>query len=864
MDDMVWDEFRQTKDRNVPDPSNAKESTWTVSGKRWKKLHCQNSNVLAKSADQKMLGANNIVVEGKVSGLSSSDNKGELTSQPLNVDTWVILDDEELATTAYNTICDDSSMEIDSQKQGVNADYCKDVKSINDDLILGYCKDDPLLVGRDADIVNNSSHLLLSNISPTEGGLDFFEGDHRSETSNSILEYNWENMGNFEEVEKLFRDSTLSEAMDSSSDELIWHTASFVSTNQSHPRSMHQEMDSSTPEMRHMGRCQHNELKVKMEGVPCDSSSSLIFNQKVDLDAENARHNDQTSSRHTPLKKSSVSCMLALRGNAENVSGTLLEERIPKHCGRSEEAIGPQLLCPIEHTSTTHQYTNKKPKSSGRLEEAMGSQPLCSNEYPSTTYQYTNKPQVPYIHADYGYPLHCLLTMPSSSPMPHGQQSEPYFATYELPASALDQQQLMERPFDMISGPPIITLQDKIEKLRWHQKMQDKQTVDHKQQNNSSNPSLPHKHTQKMHYLHTDVKPKEGADRISETSTGELDQQDNTSADCGSTFDNEDGSLAAAMLHQLQTSAMQLDICTRLNIRDALYRLARSAMQRHNVNDVKSNSAIRGDDIGTCLTETPCIQADRCAEISNFETETNAIDRTVAHLLFHRSAVSLGEGFIITEAPTDLMSSRSPDTLPETSCSCLWDPSALHCLSCLGTNPLAIMQASVPGQVVTPTEDTCITVSNQCTANNQGTSSLIRSCNASSSLFHPQMCGTLSSRDIRNAATEHQDTSQNSNHASKARCNPLTQKNAILENGNGFHSHNMNTTEVSQPNDGNRAKQEYFENMDVDICNMSADVLAAEESLKDGINEHAGYMEVENTEPVVQPISPPARTMLVH
>ncbi|XP_057844825.2 protein LNK1 isoform X1 [Cryptomeria japonica] len=856
MDDMFWDEFNQTKDHIVPDPSGAKESTWTGSGKQWKKLQCQNSNMLAKSAEQKMVGVNN-VFEGKVSDLSCSDKKGELSSQPINVDTWVILHDEDLATNAYDPMCDDLSMGIDSQKQGVNGGYCKDLKSVNGDLILGYSKEDPLLSSRDADAVTNSSHFLLSDISPTEGDLDIFEGDHRSETSNSILEYDWENMGNFEEVERLFRnsESTLSEAMDNSSDELIWHTASFVSTNHSDPRSMYQGMNSSNPEMTNMGRLQHTEPKVKMECVPCDSSSSLVFNQKDDSDVERAPHNDQTSGHYIPLKKPSMSHMLASRGNTENVSGTLFEEQKSKGGGISEEAIRSQSPCQNEQTCTTYQYTNKV---NSNLMQTKDQIKFADDDMA------LNSQKVPYIHSGYGYPLHCLLTMPSSSPGPHGRQPQPYFAAYQLAEGTSKEHQALKQHFDMISAPPIMTPQDKIEKLRWCQQMQDKLAIDHKQQINSMESSLLHKHPQKLQYQHEDVKPQEVVDRISETSTGELDQQDNTSADCGSAFDNEDSSMEAAMLHQLQTSVMELDIGTRLNIRDALYRLARNAVQRHNVNDTKNNSVTRGEDIETCLQETSCIQADRCAGISNFETETNAIDRMVAHLLFHRSPVASGEGsFTVTEAPSDVMSSVNSETLPATSSLCLWDPSA---------PPLGMMQTTIPVQAVTPIQDTCMGVSNQCIVNMQGSSSLTRSCNAASLHFHSQICDPLVSGDLHNTAngslSKHQGGSQNNNHASDAKCNLLTQKCAVLENGKGFESfdlHGMKKIEVSKPNDGNYAERDSSENMDIDTCNMSADVLVAEESSKVGVNkENNSYMEIENMEHVVQPISPPARIMLVH
>lgn len=77
---------------------------------------------------------------------------------------------------------------------------------------------------------------------------------------------------------------------------------------------------------------------------------------------------------------------------------------------------------------------------------------------------------------------------------------------------------------------------------------------------------------------------------------------------------------------------MQLDIRTKLCIRDSLYRLAKSAEQRHN--DANASPQV-GDDIEACkavMTQ----DANRCTGFMNIETDTNPIDRTIAHLLFHR------------------------------------------------------------------------------------------------------------------------------------------------------------------------------------------------------------------------------------
>ncbi|KAL2342107.1 hypothetical protein Fmac_010047 [Flemingia macrophylla] len=90
-------------------------------------------------------------------------------------------------------------------------------------------------------------------------------------------------------------------------------------------------------------------------------------------------------------------------------------------------------------------------------------------------------------------------------------------------------------------------------------------------------------------------------------------------------------SLEATSFCHLQQIMDQLDIKTKLCIRDSLYRLAKSAELRNN------NSNAKGciGDNGTCKTMM-AQDASRCTGLLDMETDTNPIDRSVAHLLFHR------------------------------------------------------------------------------------------------------------------------------------------------------------------------------------------------------------------------------------
>ncbi|TKY71454.1 hypothetical protein E2542_SST00185 [Spatholobus suberectus] len=101
------------------------------------------------------------------------------------------------------------------------------------------------------------------------------------------------------------------------------------------------------------------------------------------------------------------------------------------------------------------------------------------------------------------------------------------------------------------------------------------------------------------------------------------------SSSMGSALDQT--SLEATSFCHLQQIMDQLDIKTKLCIRDSLYRLAKSAEQRHN--NFNEDGCIGDDETCKAMMEQ---DANRCSGLMDMETDTNPIDRSVAHLLFHR------------------------------------------------------------------------------------------------------------------------------------------------------------------------------------------------------------------------------------
>ncbi|XP_049354219.1 protein LNK1-like isoform X5 [Solanum verrucosum] len=92
----------------------------------------------------------------------------------------------------------------------------------------------------------------------------------------------------------------------------------------------------------------------------------------------------------------------------------------------------------------------------------------------------------------------------------------------------------------------------------------------------------------------------------------------------------------ADSFHQLQHVMERLDIRTKLRIKDSLYRLAQSAEQRLRHANLNNGSGDERCTSGAFVDDGEY----RCTGYLDMETDTNSIDRSIAHLLFHRPSNS--------------------------------------------------------------------------------------------------------------------------------------------------------------------------------------------------------------------------------
>ncbi|XP_023879320.1 protein LNK2 isoform X1 [Quercus suber] len=208
--------------------------------------------------------------------------------------------------------------------------------------------------------------------------------------------------------------------------------------------------------------------------------------------------------------------------------------------------------------------------------------------------------------------------------------------------------------------PLIMTPQEKIEKLRRRQQMRAMLAIQKQQQQfNHQVPSVNHSFTQKS-TQESQTLPFEGADlEVEDISNfpaldpnSPLEQDDSNTVSVAV----DDYSAEETVLFRLQDVISKLDMKLRLCIRDSLFRLAQSAMQRRYAGDTFSTNKSSRDE-HEVMGQEDINSRNRNPGMPDIETETNPIDRTVAHLLFHRPLELPGK---LSDTPESPISTKLP------------------------------------------------------------------------------------------------------------------------------------------------------------------------------------------------------------
>jgi hypothetical protein len=296
------------------------------------------------------------------------------------------------------------------------------------------------------------------------------------------------------------------------------------------------------------------------------------------------------------------------------------------------------------------------------------------------------RPIMPYVPAAYAPSMHLLPALPPNILRAQMQQQQGLFTHYHEPCLQQGELQLpnhLQPQPDMAvpcpSSSSSMTPQEKLEKLRWRQQVQAQLAVEQQQQQLALQGLTAVDETVLSQTPEgSGIMPvsslKQSAISLSVKSSSEINPEPSLSVGQASTrplLGEEDRKEEAEMLLQLENTIKQLEDRTRLFIRDALYRLARSARQRQATGG-SSNQASEED--SECDLEpstsggnpSSSAQASRLVKMNRVETQTNPIDRSIAHLLFHQrmpQQAKLGPHF--SPAATNTLSSHRTSNGPQ-------------------------------------------------------------------------------------------------------------------------------------------------------------------------------------------------------
>ncbi|TKY68256.1 hypothetical protein E2542_SST04492 [Spatholobus suberectus] len=449
------------------------------------------------------------------------------------------------------------------------------------------------------------------------------------EKQGDFVNYSWDNIGSFDDLDRIF-----------SNDDPIFGHVSLENSD---------ELWSSKD-------VSNNTVPILLE-APSPATALRNRSEPLEIRAEYVQQNDQSfSPRVRRIGDSSSHDIQNAPANTFNV-GYPRDRIIPAEKEQQDFGQKNQLkarkksLGKQEGKALQEFYGSWSPSSttSGQFQHQLVSSVIQSSPYSILGQQnQLQGPETPYQDITNTYvtsPAYGNLTntYPSMSMLPQAHSGvlmrPPLLSGYEATLGGMNP---VNESVDLVK-PLTMTPQEKIEKLRRRQQMQamlaiQKQEEEFGHQVPSTNKSMNKKCAIEVHSQLCDEADPEIEDLRTLPALDPPTEQDDSNT---ISLAIDDHFVEDSILYMLQDIISKLDVKIRLCIRDSLFRLVQSAMQRNYVSDTCSTNNCSREELKVGTREESSSQ-NRYARIADVETKTNPIDRTVAHLLFHRPLESSG------------------------------------------------------------------------------------------------------------------------------------------------------------------------------------------------------------------------------
>ncbi|KAK1291877.1 hypothetical protein QJS10_CPB17g01824 [Acorus calamus] len=607
VDDIIWGESSERGDHIVPYPKGSEEKSLFSFGNQIKKQTNEETDTTVKSLDQGMHGIKSNIPGSKTENGFHYAMNDDLSGPPLEIDPWP---DWLSLDGALEKMYPDRDSAATEMVDGFTEEDGNFI-SVIDDMVTEYGSVDGSYGDKVPSSLKELSTFSASDTSQLNSDSEPFAEKHAAdEARDSFLDCDWANIGDLDDLDRILRnnDSMLEHDMIGSADELVSCMPSVAATGEDPSEEGYPPLVSQVDES--SGGKSEPIQEDKNVGIPVKAGR-------------------QSPSGFKPTK-----------ADRRKMKGRRKAD--DKRTEKSSEFPGG---------AWSHSNIQTQQFGTPRLHfQASYPAPVFSQQRQiggPESMRYMQNPN-PYIFMGYGYPAHHYPIMPVLPQIQsRADQIQLHVASENSLSDSSNIVNTSQNVPNVASRPLTMTPREKIEKLRRRQKMQAMLAIQQQQQKFShkstcSDQSLSQNSSQKnltSDATVSDVEAEENDKKISflvKNSSREHDDPQDTSM-------SVDGvSLEEKLFHQLQDVLAKLDVRVRICIRDSLFRLAKSAKERNSTSDSNTSNRSSGDEDDVPANNDVNVQ-DRISRLPDAETVTNPIDRTVAHLLFHKPLEPCGK-----------------------------------------------------------------------------------------------------------------------------------------------------------------------------------------------------------------------------
>ncbi|XP_059651960.1 protein LNK2 isoform X2 [Cornus florida] len=489
-----------------------------------------------------------------------------------------------------------------------------------------------------------------------DSGSEVFQNQHEDREQGDFVDYGWANIGSFDDLDRIFSndDSMFGHVSLANADEL-WSSSNDVTSTQE--KSFPLSMDSPNLGSGALNRTTEN-FEIKTEHMLYPDQSFTPAYEKINHPTSHPQQNGQANMSHIEYTGSESKTLKKEKTDLDMVGDT--SEFVNSHL----DAVGTSndFVDKVNRQKKLLKGRKKSVEKSGRrqLEDVCTTCSPSGNQFQQFDGQFQSPmDQIcpsPVLHQQrqlqgpeslqYHHFSNTLLApsmyrnmtnqYPAMPLLPH-IHSEEDDRQVVLPGCKISpgKENILKKSPDAAVKPLMMTPQEKIEKLRRRQQMRAMLAIQKQQQQLTHKVSCINNAVTQKSLIENQTQLIEGGTIEVEENLATLPPLDQNSLVEQDDFNTnsmaiDDCSVEDTILYQLQDVIAKLDIRIRLCIRDSLFRLAQSAMQRHYATDTGSTNKSSRDE---ALTKEEITSHNRMPDV---ETETNPIDRTIARLLFHR------------------------------------------------------------------------------------------------------------------------------------------------------------------------------------------------------------------------------------